>query len=324
MIDFTQANYRLTQLPWLLTPFERFARLCYRNEHSHAQLIPVDVALGGIQLAGEMAQMALCMDRTPVGACGKCKACLLFKAGNHPDLHWIRSDGSQIKVDQIRELCQSLIHTAQQSGARVAVIEHSERMNIAAANALLKTLEEPGNNTLLLLQTDTPANLLPTITSRCQKIAFITPTRNDIISWLAQQDLLPQADAQGNRHDVTWCLGVVGGPIKLAESLTSKHYQQLLDYRQDWSASLQSGHLQNSLLKLSEQQIIDALKVLYLYLRQYVLKSNKLNPLIQARVIGLAGDVMHMSHKLTTMANVNTQALCQNYVLQFRHVLALT
>lgn len=317
-------DYTLTQLPWLATAFERFAKLCYQNQHSHAQLIPVDIALGGIELATEMAKMALCIDKTPLGACGICKACLLCKAGNHPDLHWVRSDGNQIKVDQIRELCRSLLHTAQQSGARVAVIEQSERMNIAAANALLKTLEEPGANTLLLLQTDTPASLLPTITSRCQKISFTHPTKTHITDWLDALDLLPIANAQGQRHDVTWCLGVVGGPLKLAASLQSQHYPQLLEYRQDWSTSLQSGHLQNSLLKLTDIQIIDALKVLYLYLRQYVLKSNKLNPLIQSKLIELAGDVMHMTHKLATMANVNTQALCQNYVLKFRHVLALS
>ncbi|QIR14725.1 DNA polymerase III subunit delta' [Shewanella aestuarii] len=317
-------DYALTQLPWLQMPFERFAQLCYQNRHSHAQLLPVDEALGGYYLANEMAQMALCLNKTPFGACQQCKSCLLYKSGNHPDVHWVRKDGAQIKVDQIRELCQSLLHTAQQGGARIAVIENSERMNTAAANALLKTLEEPGDNTLLILQTDTPASLLPTITSRCQKIAFIAPQKSDIVKWLDEQHLLPRPDAQGKRHDVTWCLGVVGGPLKLADSLSSKHYQQLLDYRQDWAASLKNGHLQNSLLKLSEQQIIDALKVLYLYLRQYVLKSTKLDPLNQAKVIELAGSVMQMSHKLATMANVNTQALCQQYLLQFRHLLALS
>ena len=166
-------DYALSQLPWLHTPFERFAQLCNQNHHSHAQLLPVDEALGGYQLANEMAQMALCLNKTPEGACQQCKSCLLYQAGNHPDVHWVRKDGAQIKVDQIRELCQSLLHTAQQGGARVAVIENSERMNTAAANALLKTLEEPGDNTLLILQTDTPASLLPTITSRCQKIAFV-------------------------------------------------------------------------------------------------------------------------------------------------------
>jgi DNA polymerase-3 subunit delta' len=83
-------------------------------------------------------------------------------------------------------------------------------------------------------------------------------------------------------------------------------------------------------LKVSEQQIVDALNVLYLYLRQYVLKSNSvkndpagsqsLNPLVQAKLIELAGRVMNMCHKLETMPSVNTQALCQQYVLAFRQL----
>ncbi|MGZ9898490.1 DNA polymerase III subunit delta' [Shewanella gaetbuli] len=325
----------ISQYPWLVAPYQQFCHLCCQDKHSHAQLIAVDMALGGVALVNSMAKSALCINKTQGGACGHCKACLLCDAGNHPDLHRIQSDGAQIKVDQIRQLCQSLTHTAQQSGARVAIIEHAERMNIAAANALLKTLEEPGEDTLLLLQTDTVANLLPTITSRCQKVAFKAPSTQQILVWLEAQNLLPAADEQGKRHDVTWCLSVVGGPIKLAESLHNNHYQQLLDYRKDWAKSLQSGHLHDSLLKLTDLQLIDALKVLYLYLRQYVVKSNinltdsadksaRLNPLIQSRIIALAGEVMAMSHKLSTTANVNTQALCQKYVLQFKHVLALT
>lgn len=323
-------DFALADLPWLQQPFKRFANLCHQNQQSHAQLITADTGLGGLLLADAMANMALCLNKTVQGACGQCKSCLLYQAGNHPDIHWVKSDGAQIKVDQIRSLCQSLIHTAQQGGARVAVIENCERMNTAAANALLKTLEEPGDNTLLILHSDTPSSLLPTITSRCQALNFIAPQKNELIQWLADHQLLPEPNTSGQVHDVTWCLPVVGGPLKLAQSLRSEHYQNLLSYRQDWAASVKIGHLQNSLLNLTDEQIIDALKVLYLYLRQYVVKNaigrqnsddGGLNPLIQSKVIELAGNVMQMSQKLATMANINTQALCQQYLIQIRHVL---
>ncbi len=207
----------------------------------------------------------------------------------------------------------------------MAIIVNAERLNLAAANALLKTLEEPGDDVVLILQTNASAQLLATITSRCQTLKFVEPTKLDIQHWLAAQQLLPAANAEGKTHDVTWCLSVVGGPLALANSLSSQHYQQLLTFRQDWAHSLKTGHLSASLLKVSEQQIVDALNVLYLYLRQYVLKSSKvkadrqpLNPLVQAKVIDLGGQVMKMCHKLETMPSVNTQALCQQYVLAFR------
>ncbi|WP_373293682.1 DNA polymerase III subunit delta' [Shewanella saliphila] len=329
MIDMS--DYQLAQLPWLADAHQRFVDVHYRGKNSHAHLLNVDNALGGVVLANACAETVLCQQLTPVGACGQCKSCLLLSANNHPDLHVVKPDGNQIKVDQIRLLCQSLTQTAQQGGARVALITDVERLNIAAANALLKTLEEPGNDVVLILQTNHTSQLLPTITSRCHTLAFNAPDKQQIQQWLAQQHLLPAPNEQGKTHDVTWCLSVVGGPLSLAESLRSKHYQQLLTYRQDWAQSLQSGHLTNSLLTLTEQQIVDALNVLYLYLRQYVLKSNskmqlqgkpalQLNPLVQGKLIEFAGTVMQMCQKLQTMPSVNTQALCQQYILTFKQL----
>ncbi|WP_137226925.1 DNA polymerase III subunit delta' [Shewanella sp. MEBiC00475] len=324
------SDYQIDQLPWLADPHQRFVDQYYRGKSSHAHLFNIDKALGGDKLAKVAAQAVLCQHLTPVGACGQCKSCLLLTAGNHPDLYVVEPDGNQIKVDQIRQLCKALTQTAQQGGARVAIIINAERLNLAAANALLKTLEEPGDDVVLILQTNTSAQLLATITSRCQTLKFVKPTKLAIHDWLSEQKLLPAANSEGKMHDVTWCLSVVGGPLALANSLTSQHYQQLLTFRQDWAQSLKTGHLSNSLLKVSDQQIVDALNVLYLYLRQYVLKSNKiksnnanhqtLNPVFQAKIIELAGRVMNMCHKLETMPSVNTQALCQQYVLAFRQL----
>ncbi|MGX9459658.1 DNA polymerase III subunit delta' [Shewanella sp. A14] len=329
------SDYQIGQLPWLAEPHQRFVDQHYRGKSSHAHLFNIDKALGGDKLAKAAAHTVLCQHLTSVGACGQCKSCLLLAAGNHPDLYVIEPDGNQIKVDQIRQLCQALTQTAQQHGARVAIILNAERLNLAAANALLKTLEEPGDDVVLILQTNTSAQLLATITSRCQMLNFVLPTKLEIHQWLEAQQLLPAPDAEGKIHDVTWCLSVVGGPLALASSLTSQHYQQLMTFRQDWAQSLRTGHLCNSLLKVSEQQIVDVLNILYLYLRQYVLKSNKiesnkiktenaghqvLNPLVQTKIIELAGNVMRMSRKLETMPSVNTQALCQQYVLAFRQL----
>lgn len=312
-----ESGFTAEQLPWLEGPRQAFLAQLMRQKIPHAQLVGIDAAFGGELFSVFMARAALCLAPNSAGACGFCKSCQLFAAGNHPDFYQIEADGHQIKVDQIRELCVRLTATAQQSGRRVAIIHHSERLNSASANALLKTLEEPGKDTLLILQSDTPARLMATISSRCQRIPFVVPNKTQIKSWLAQHCHI--------QEDVTWCLSVVGGPLKLAESLLtdgtqSSRYQSLLQFRKDWGQSLSSGHLCASLLTVNEQQIIDALKVLYLLLRQVLLKNSHQDAFIQAQIGNLAAKVMGMCHSLSTMPTVNYLGLCQSYVLEYREI----
>lgn len=310
-------GFDVLSLTWLDVPRQAFLTQLQTQKVPHAQLVGIDSAYGGELLSVFMARAAMCSQPIHTGGCGFCKSCQLFDAGNHPDFYQIEADGHQIKVDQIRELCSRLSATAQQSGRRVAIIHHSERLNSASANALLKTLEEPGKDTLLLLHSDTPARLMATISSRCQRLPFVVPSKTLIKNWLIQQCQI--------QEDVTWCLSVVGGPLKLAESLQSdgthpSRYQTLLGFRKDWAQSLSSGHLCASLLIISEQQIIDALKVLYLLLRQILLKNGNQDAYVQAQIGNLAAKVMGMCHSLSAMPSVNYLGLCQSYVLEYREI----
>lgn len=310
-------GFDVLTLPWLDMPRQAFLTQLQSQQIPHAQLVGIDSAYGGELLSVFMARAAMCLQPQAVGACGLCKSCQLFDAGNHPDFYQIEADGNQIKVDQIRELCTRLTATALQSGRRVALIHHSERLNSAAANALLKTLEEPGKETLLILQSDTPARLMATISSRCQRLPFVAPSKALIKNWLMQQCQI--------QEDVTWCLSVVGGPLTLAKSLVAEgtqpsRYQVLLQFRKDWAQSLSSGHLCASLLTISELQIIDALKVLYLLLRQILLKNSHQDAFIQAQIGNLAAKIMGMCHNLSTMPTVNYLGLCQSYVLEYKEI----
>lgn len=299
----------ITQLSWLIPACGAFVSQLGTGKAHHAQLIGINEGYGGHLLAQFMAAAALCQSPLDTEACGQCKACLLHSAGNHPDFYALKADGNQIKVDQVRDLCRQLTSTAQQGGRRVAVIYHCERLNSAAANALLKTLEEPGKDTLLILQSDTPSRLMATISSRCQRVSVKFPTREDVRLWL--QHVLQIAD------DITWCLPVVGGPLHLAESLQNGHYQQLLGYRKDWAQSLSCGHLCASLINIGEEQIADALKVLYLLIRQQLVQGRYQEPLIVANVAEFAGKVMQQCHRLSLMPNVNYLALCQSLILEY-------
>jgi DNA polymerase-3 subunit delta' len=170
--------------------------------------------VGQSALALWAAQLALCEDlaRAP---CGKCAGCQLFLAGNHPDLHLIEveEDASLIKVDQIREVCSKLAMRSYRGHAKVGVIDPAELMNISSNNALLKTLEEPPEDTLLLLATSRTDRLAPTVMSRCQKIRIVTPDRATALEWLSNED---------RRTDWPLLLSLAAGaPLRALELATS-------------------------------------------------------------------------------------------------------
>jgi DNA polymerase-3 subunit delta' len=147
--------------------------------------------LGKRQLAETLAARLLC--HTPESkqqACGRCKSCLLRQAGSHPDLQRLQpeAEGKAIVVDMVRKLQPWLAATAQQGGAKVVLIEPANELNANAANALLKNLEEPGQETYFILLHHWPRPLLATIRSRCQVETIQPPTADQVQPWLLQQE----------------------------------------------------------------------------------------------------------------------------------------
>lgn len=103
----------------------------------------------------------------------------------HPDLRWLQPEDGVIKVDAIREIVDFLVQTPQAAGRKIAVIEDADRMNPNAANALLKSLEEPPRESFIALSTSTPEQLLPTVRSRCQAIRVRRGGNDEVRDWLA-------------------------------------------------------------------------------------------------------------------------------------------
>jgi DNA polymerase-3 subunit delta' len=122
--------------------------------------------------------------RSGPASCGECNPCRKIALGRHPDVLRVSPSGHQIKIDQVRDLCQSLAMTPYEARMRVAILAEAHRMNAAAANALLKMLEEPPAGTLLILTAPQPADLPPTIVSRCQHIRFKPISRNHLAAML--------------------------------------------------------------------------------------------------------------------------------------------
>ena len=174
----------LPPLPWHEARLEEIGTRFDAERLAHALVIAGRHLTGKATFADALAARALC--RQPaVAACGTCSECRLIAAGTHPDLLGIEPvESKQIKVEQIRSLLGWMRGTPQRGGYRVVVLRPADAMNAISANALLKGLEEPGRDSLLLLVTDQPGRLLPTVRSRCQRINLPSPQVQEGLAWL--------------------------------------------------------------------------------------------------------------------------------------------
>lgn len=168
--------------PWFEAFYAQMRKRMDAQTCHHGMLLSGPEGLGKAELSMQLARALLC--RTPgQRGCGQCQSCLLVNAGSHPDLHQVQSD-KQISVDDIRTAIEKLQGSAQLSGAKVLIIHQADSMTESAANALLKTLEEPTKHTYLLLTCARSHRLLPTIVSRCEKLLLPTPDRDMCQRWL--------------------------------------------------------------------------------------------------------------------------------------------
>jgi len=187
--------------PWQNTQWQQLMQQRAQHRLPHAVLLYGDAGLGKAEFALELAASLLCRAIAGNGqACGVCSACQLLKAQTHPDLVLLRPEAAKnstskkpvlmIRIDAVRALCARMAMTSQfEGGYRVAILENAEQMNIEAANALLKTLEEPGANSLLILTSSHPSRLPVTVVSRCQGLRFPRPDSQQALPWLQAQGL---------------------------------------------------------------------------------------------------------------------------------------
>ncbi|MET0520224.1 MAG: DNA polymerase III subunit delta' [Burkholderiaceae bacterium] len=198
------------QLPWLAQPL----RQALASARSHALLVQGPAGVGQFDLALLLAQAWLCeAPRADGSACEACASCRLFHSHTHPDfqllvpealresLGWGAPEGEgatpakesktkpsrEIKIDAVRAMLSFAQATSARGRAKVVVVYPAEALNTVAANALLKTLEEPAGRLRFVLASSAPEALLPTIRSRCQPLPLALPDRAPALQWLAEQ-----------------------------------------------------------------------------------------------------------------------------------------
>ena len=192
----------------------------------HALLLHGPRGVGKLALAERFAQMLLCESKAEK-PCGKCEGCRWFSAGNHPDFRRVEPEAlapvqeseeggeerkkkpsQDIKIEQVRQLADFLNVGSHRAGRRVALVHPAEDMVPAAANALLKGLEEPPAAAMFILVSHRPARLLPTIRSRCVALPVPVPPREAALKWLS---------AQGLKDAERWLSYAGGAPLRAVD-----------------------------------------------------------------------------------------------------------
>jgi DNA polymerase III subunit delta' len=202
-------------LPWLEDAQRQLRRAFASQRLPHSLLLLSMPGLGAELLANWIAGLALC-ESTGSRPCGTCASCQLLRSDSHPDSYAVRleEDAQQIKVDQVRDLIEALSLRSYRGGYKAGVIEGAEALNASAANAFLKTLEEPTADTVLILIARPNHRLPATIASRCMRLTLSAPEAGAAAAWLAARTSGGAAPPQ----DWSTALALAGGaPLRALE-----------------------------------------------------------------------------------------------------------
>ena len=169
----------------------------------------------GKTFAAQMFARAIQCTEMDADACGRCVACRKVRDGNHPDVRFIEPQGSWMKIDQVRAMQRQLNYRPMEGRYKVYVLNRAERMTAQAANSMLKTLEEPPGDAVIILITSNYDAILPTIRSRCRTLKFGRVPNETLAQALIQRYMLPENLA---RQMAVLASGNVSQALEMAES----------------------------------------------------------------------------------------------------------
>lgn len=220
-------------MPWLDEARASLQRRINENRLPHALLVCGERGVGKRQFADALAGLLIC-DRPVLGEnndsrpCGTCKQCELVAAGTHPDIRLYTPEKSKmIKIDQIRALGTFAVASPQVGQRKIAIIDRADQLNINSANALLKTLEEPTDDVVLILLQESGRPVLPTIRSRCQSLLVPTPTEEDAARWLTTEVMKLEGENRPSAEQCAKALAMASNAPRLAlEYLTGEFLTQ--------------------------------------------------------------------------------------------------
>lgn len=199
-----------------------------KNRMAHAYIFDGEKGTGKRDVMKLFVKLLLCehpIDNVP---CETCRHCIRIDSGNHPNIKQVEPEGQFIKIDQIRDLIAEMMMTGVESGRKIYILHHADKLNTASANMLLKFLEEPDGEVTAILLTEQIQSILPTIRSRCQHIKF---------SKVPRQILMERLTEQGVTHSMASTVSMVTNEFETALALAKEE---------------QFAHARKTVLKLVE------------------------------------------------------------------------
>lgn len=175
--------------PWLSQPYRQIITQHQDGRGHHALLIQAMSGLGDDALVWGLSRWLMCQQRDGLKSCGHCHGCQLMQANTHPDWYRLEAEKgkSTLGIDAVRQVIEKIYHFGQQGGAKVVWLPDAAQLSEAAANALLKTLEEPPANSWFFLTSREPSRLLATLRSRCMTLHLKPPDERQSLQWLKKQ-----------------------------------------------------------------------------------------------------------------------------------------
>ena len=236
--------------PWLNPVYRQLATAWMSGQGHHALLLYGIPGTGTDELAYALTRLRMCQQPQGIKSCGECHSCKLMLAGTHPDFYLLQPEKgkSAIGIDAVRAVTEKLYEHAQQSGAKLVHIPQAELLTEAAANALLKTLEEPTENTWFVLQSQGTEQLLPTLRSRCFAYHLAPPSAETGLQWLQRGH--PQSDAVSRQTALNLCHNAPAAALSL---LTTADWQNRLNLFTRLAESVRSGDFLSLLSELNHQ-----------------------------------------------------------------------
>lgn len=214
--------------PWLNQPYRYIISQHQAGRAHHALLIQAIEGMGDEALVWGVSRWLMCQQPDGLKSCGLCHGCQLMQAQTHPDWYRLEAEKgkSTLGIDAVRQVTEKLYHFAQQGGAKVVWLPDAAQLSESAANALLKTLEEPPANSWFFLSSREPSRLLATLRSRCMALSLAPPDEAQSLQWLSKQ--IPQ-EAAALQSALRLSAGAPAAALQLLEPARWQARQTLCD-----------------------------------------------------------------------------------------------
>lgn len=306
-------NSDATVYPWQEETWGQLIKRVRGQSVPNAILLTGPKGNGKFHFARSFAKYLLCSDSANQSQpCGQCQSCYWFDNNSHPDANEILPTGKSdtIKVDQIRDLCNHLSLTSHSGGFQIGLIFPVEKMNLNAANSLLKSLEEPTGNSIYILVSHEPGQLPATVRSRCQLLNIPTPDTEVATRWLALQGI-------GTEASIPDLLAISGAPLAALKLHQQQELHKRLEIVQELLAVIEQ---QASLVSTAEKWAKQNIQLINLWLLSWV------SDMIKARFDSANAyqhnpDVQNTLQRLNKLVNLTLLFKVHGQLLQTNKIL---